>query len=139
MALLLASALLIGSLGSDVQELADENGLDAGDLQAAADTVGATPYDYLVSEGVIKPAIPPAVERRLDCIAWYESKDTPGATNPISKAAGLFQFLWSTWRGTPQGKAGMSPYDPIAARSAARWMLNQGRAREWVAVQRGLC
>jgi hypothetical protein len=86
-----------------------------------------------------EPALNPAVEKRLDCIAYYESKNYAGATNPSSKAAGLFQFLWSTWASTPQGRSGLSPYDPVAARNAARWMLAQGRAREWIPVQRGLC
>ena len=48
----------------------------------------------------------------LDCIQWAESRDDPGA-NPRSGAQGLFQFLPSTWRGTPQGRAGLSPFDPV--------------------------
>jgi len=81
----------------------------------------------------------PSIEQRLDCISWVESRHTPSARNPRSGAAGEFQFLWSTWLGTPQGQAGLSPYDPIAAREAARWMFAQGRAREWVPVARGWC
>lgn len=91
---------------------------------------------------VDKPVSPPlnaAIEQRLDCISLHESHHTPGATNPRSGAAGQYQFLWSTWASTPQGRAGLSPYDPIAAREAARWMLAQGRAREWVPVQMGWC
>lgn len=67
----------------------------------------------------------------LDCIQWAESRDDPGAKNPRSGAQGLFQFLPSTWRGTPQGRAGLSPFDPWAARAAARWMLDVGRGREF--------
>jgi hypothetical protein len=79
------------------------------------------------------------LERRLDCIQWFESKGFPGAYNRASGASGAFQFLRSTWASTPQGRAGLSPFDPVAARAAARWMVQAGRAREWVPVQRGWC
>lgn len=81
----------------------------------------------------------PRVEALLDCISWFESKHTPSATNRISGAAGQFQFLRSTWATTPEGRRGLSPYDPVAARSAARWMIGQGRKYEWLPVARGLC
>jgi hypothetical protein len=67
----------------------------------------------------------------LDCLSWHESRDNPAAYNARSGAAGLFQFLYGTWLSTPAGKAGLSRYDPIAAREAARWMIGQGRLREW--------
>jgi hypothetical protein len=107
---------------------------------AAADEGGEPPDVEEVEVATApEPALNPAVERRLDCIAYYESKGYAGAVNRSSGASGLFQFLPSTWRTTPQGRAGLSVFDPVAARSAARWMLEQGRAREWVPVQRGLC
>jgi len=151
MALLLAGALMLSSTLMDpagLDTLAEEAGVSVPDLVAAAATVGVTPHDYLVGEGLLAgepPAPPPApalnasVERLLDCIAHYESHATPSARNPVSGAAGEFQFLLSTWATTPQGRAGMSPYDPVAARAAARWMIGQGRSREWVPVARGLC
>lgn len=131
----------------DLVQLADEAHVDVAQLHEALVTVAAAygsvdARQYLVYDGRLAPPAPPqsaAVERLLDCISWYESKHTPGATNPTSKAAGQYQFLWSTWAGTPQGRAGLSPYDPLAARAAARWMINQGRKGEWVPVARGLC
>lgn len=115
-------------------------------LGSSMDTGGEEPppEEEVVEEVVEETAtvqvqLDQALERRLDCVVHYESGGDPSATNRSSKAAGLFQFLWSTWAGTPQGRAGRSPYDPLAAREAARWMFNQGRAREWVPVQRGLC
>jgi len=134
----------------DVASLAVEAGVDQLDLLGAASTTGLSPRSYLYAVGELErprplvlpppaPPLNPAIERRLDCIMHYESGGFAGATNPYSKAAGAYQFLWSTWAGTPEGRAGLSPYDPVAARSAARWMLQQGRAREWVPVQRGLC
>jgi hypothetical protein len=136
------------ALGSEIDAAADQAGVDPTDLRGATGTTGLPPYAYLESVGElpaflqVRPPPPPrnaALERRLDCIQAYESRGFPNAYNRSSGAAGLFQFLASTWRSTPQGRAGLSVFDPQAARGAARWMLNQGRAREWVPVQRGLC
>jgi len=46
-----------------------------------------------------------------------------------SGAAGLFQFLPSTWRSTPYG--GFSVFDPFANALAAGWMHAHGRGNEW--------
>jgi hypothetical protein len=53
----------------------------------------------------------------------------PRASNSGSGAAGLFQFLGSTWRSTPYRV--FSPFDPTAAALAAGWMHAQGRGGEW--------
>ena len=50
-------------------------------------------------------------------VASCESGLNPGATNPYSSAAGLFQILPSTWSGTSQ--AGSSPYNAWANAVAA--------------------
>jgi len=136
--------LLLGQvmLGQDVTAAAEAAGVDPILLAGAVVSTGMPPHDYLLMTGELKspaPALNAAVERRLDCISWHESRDEPLATNPRSKAAGLFQFLGSTWAGTPQGRAGLSPYDPVAARQAARWMVAQGRVREWDVVRLGMC
>jgi hypothetical protein len=71
------------------------------------------------------------VDRVMDCLSWAESRNVPTAVNPRSGASGLFQFLLSTWMTTPQGRAGYSRFDPVASREATRWMIGQGRGREW--------
>lgn len=76
---------------------------------------------------------------RADCIVGFESHWNPSAVNPRSNAAGLGQFLPGTWMTTPQGKAGMSRFDPWASHAAVCWMLAVGRAREFETVTRGLC
>jgi hypothetical protein len=87
-----------------------------------------------VVEAVVEPVV--VVENpRLACIRRVESHNDPNATNRYSGAMGLYQFLPSTWRTTPQGRAGLSAYDPVAATAAANWMLSVGRAREWDAVR----
>lgn len=58
-----------------------------------------------------------------------ESGGNPYAYN-ASGASGLFQFIPSTWRGTPYG--GCSIWDPKSQCYAAAWMFSQGRQREWV-------
>lgn len=52
----------------------------------------------------------------------------PRAANP-SGAAGLFQFLGSTWASTPF--AGFSVWSPYANALAAGWMHAHGRGGEW--------
>jgi len=72
-------------------------------------------------------------------IATCESGLNPNAYNPTSiggsHAAGLFQILYpSTWYTTPQGQAGLSPYDAMANIQAAHSIfVRDGYSwREWV-------
>lgn len=122
----------------ELQTVADEAGVDLQDLRGASNTTHLEPREYLYAVAELaRPVRKPT--GRLACIAWVESRNDPNATNRWSRAAGLFQFLPSTWRTTPQGRAGLSPYDPSAALAAAEWMVSQGRVREWVAVSGGFC
>jgi hypothetical protein len=53
----------------------------------------------------------------------------PSSVNPSSGAAGLYQFLPSTWQTTPYRMfSAMSPY---ASALAAGWMHSVGRGGEW--------
>jgi hypothetical protein len=109
-------------------------------LLVAVDGGGGGPLQEPEPE-VVEASLPvrDAFDRRLDCIAWFESKNDALAYNRSSGASGLLQFLPSTWRSTPQGRAGRSIWDPAAQWQAGRYMLQAGRAREWVPVQRGWC
>jgi len=53
----------------------------------------------------------------------------PRSLNSSSGAAGLLQFLPSTWRSTPY--AGFSVWSPYANALAAGWMHSHGRGGEW--------
>jgi soluble lytic murein transglycosylase-like protein len=64
-------------------------------------------------------------------VAWCESRYYAGAYNRWSGASGLFQFIPSTWRSTPQGRAGMSPFDPYANAAAAAWLYRNYGASQW--------
>jgi hypothetical protein len=66
-------------------------------------------------------------EREMLAVASCETGGTfdESAHNPSSSAAGLFQFLDSTWAN--QGLAGFSVYDPVAnALAAARIVAREG-------------
>lgn len=85
---------------------------------------------------------PPAVERWRSLVQQFfpssrveealriigcESNGDPDAVNPYSGAAGLFQFLPSTWASTaPQaGYPDASPFEPEANVAAAAWLANR--------------
>lgn len=72
-------------------------------------------------------------------VMWCESRGDPGADNPTSTAAGLFQFLQSTWDwiAVPLGYgtyASGAVYDPTANIHAASALSNGGTTwRAWTA------
>jgi Transglycosylase SLT domain len=90
-----------------------------------AAATATTPRDYLYST---YPRIAPA----LDAIARCESGWVPTARNP-SGASGLFQFLNTTWKSTPQGLAGYSAFDPFASIDGAVWLYSRSGAWPWLA------
>ena len=137
------------AVSQDTIAAANEAGVRLVDLLGAVNTTGLPGRAYLISVGELaSPAAvaqagvaPPSpagatpvsssVDRLVDCLAWHESRGFAGAYNRRSGASGLLQFLPSTFATTPQGKAGLSVFDPAAARAAAKWMIGQGRLREW--------
>lgn len=141
--------LVVGVLGAaaagihaddEVEAAALEAGVDPIALAGAMATTGLGPREYLVGVGELRgrlPAPPDPLDRVVLCLEQHESRGVASAVNPRSGASGPLQFLPSTWRTTPQGRAGMSVFDPVAARAAAKWMLSVGRGREF--ATRGLC
>lgn len=84
------------------------------------------------------------VERAL-CIMSHESGGNPGAANPSSTAAGLFQFLRSTWDSMVPGDVTGGSYDSgqvyngeANVRSAA-WLMAAEGWSQWSPYNRGLC
>ena len=63
-------------------------------------------------------------------VAYCESRYHPNSVNTSSGASGLFQFLPSTWSGTPW--AAQSPFDPVANANAAAWLYNRYGPGRWV-------
>lgn len=115
----------------EVVVAASEAGVDPTQLLGAVNTTGLGPREYLYMTGELSPPRADATDRLIACLEWRESHGVSTAVNPRSGASGPLQFLRGTWMSTPQGRAGMSVFDPAASRAAARWMINQGRLHEW--------
>lgn len=75
------------------------------------------------------PLGPAAVQWAMN-VAWCESRYHPNSVNSDSGASGLFQFLPSTWSGTPY--ASQSPFDPRANAFAAAWLYSHYGPGRWV-------
>jgi hypothetical protein len=75
------------------------------------------------------PLGPAAVQWAIN-VAWCESRYHPNSVNSDSGASGLFQFLPSTWSGTPY--AGYSPFDPKYNSLAAAWLYSHYGPGRWV-------
>ena len=75
------------------------------------------------------PLGPAAVQWAIN-VAWCESRYHPNSVNSDSGASGLFQFLPSTWSGTPY--ASYSPFDPQINALAAAWLYSHYGPGRWV-------
>jgi len=62
-------------------------------------------------------------------VAWCESRYHPNSVNSDSGATGLFQFMASTWSGTPW--ANYPRTDPVANAQAAAWLYNRYGPGRW--------
>ncbi len=71
----------------------------------------------------------PAVVSWALRLAQCESNFNPYAVNRSSGAAGLFQFLATTWAGTPW--RAQSPFDPNANALAAAWLYSKYGPGQW--------
>lgn len=93
---------------------------------------GVYPTDVAVIKQIILDAFAPlgatAQEWALR-VAKCESNYNPYAVNRYSGAAGLFQFLPSTWAATPQRDR--SPFDPVANSQAAAWLYQRSGPNQW--------
>lgn len=75
------------------------------------------------------------------CVVEGESRGDPGAKNPRSTAAGLWQFLRSTWDTVAAAVGGPSydsgaPYDPHIATEYAYWLQTTDGWYHWNAAAR---
>lgn len=111
-------------------QLARERRLHTAQLRELNRTMRVLTHQYgtaqLVQSALTLASITYGVDRsRMAAITWRESRWRPWAMNP-SGACGLAQFMPGTWSGTPQGKAGMSCRDPLAAAMAMGWEVRFG-------------
>jgi Transglycosylase SLT domain len=100
--------------------------------QVVASGQPENPRDYLYERA-------PDLAPRLDCIIRGESGWDPNQRNPRSGAAGLAQFMPSTWATTPQGQLGLSPYDALPSIDAAIWLAQTRGWTQWQVYTVGNC
>jgi Transglycosylase SLT domain len=113
---------------------AKQEALAAAQAQAAAIAARsnhpAPPADIAIDiTDAFSPLGPAAVQWAMN-VAWCESRYHPNSVNTDSGASGLFQFLPSTWSGTPY--ASQSPFDPRANSFAAAWLYSHYGPGRWV-------
>ena len=87
------------------------------------------PYIAKIINDAFSPLGPAAVQWAIN-VAYCESRYHPNSVNTSSGASGLFQFLLSTWGGTPWHAS--SPFDPVANASAAAWLYSHYGPGRWV-------
>jgi hypothetical protein len=100
--------------------------------QVAASAQVLDPREYLYAQA-------PDLAPRLDCIISGESGWEPSQQNVRSRAAGLAQFLPSTWAATPEGQQGLSPFEPLANIDAAIWLARTKGWTQWQVYTEGRC
>lgn len=95
--------------------------------------------------GLVAAYFPASEVERALCIMSHESGGNPNAQNPRSTAAGLFQFLRSTWdslvpRSVTGGSYGSGRvFVPEANVAAAAWLVAADGWYHWAPWNRGLC
>ena len=99
-------------------------------VAASPSTTGTAPAGVEQWRSLVAAYFPNEVETALRIIAC-ESRGNPNAKNKGSSAAGLWQFLRSTWdraaasTGSPTYSQG-GPYDPVWATINAAWLRARG-------------
>lgn len=89
---------------------------------------GPPPNIATIIYDAFSPLGPRAVQWALN-VAYCESRYHPNSVNSDSGASGLFQFMPSTWSGTPW--ANQSPFDPVANAQAAAWLYSHYGPGRW--------
>ena len=112
---------------------AQQDAIASAQAQAAAIAARsnhAPPPGYIakIISDAFSPLGPASVQWAMN-VAYCESRYHPNSVNSDSGASGLFQFLPSTWGGTPW--ASQSPFDPVANAQAAAWLYSHYGAGRW--------
>jgi regulator of protease activity HflC (stomatin/prohibitin superfamily) len=112
---------------------AQQDALAAAQAQAAVIAARSNhapppPYIAKIINDAFGPLGPAAVQWAIN-VAYCESRYHPNSVNSDSGASGLFQFMPSTWSGTPW--ANQSPFDPVANAQAAAWLYSHYGPGRW--------
>jgi transglycosylase-like protein with SLT domain len=89
------------------------------------------PYIAKIINDAFSPLGSRAVQWAIN-VAYCESRYHPNSVNSDSGATGLFQFMASTWSGTPY--ASKSRLDPVANSFAAAWLYKTYGPGRWSCV-----
>ncbi|HKC66216.1 MAG TPA: transglycosylase SLT domain-containing protein [Pyrinomonadaceae bacterium] len=84
--------------------------------------------EAIIRESARKYGLP---EARVVKIAWRESKFIPAARSRSGRYVGIYQFDLTTWRNTPEGRAGLRREDPLANINAAHWHMKTYGFSAW--------
>ena len=103
----------------DVQRAAQA---EAARIAALSNHAPPPPYIAKIIYAAFSPLGPRAVQWAIN-VAYCESRYHPNSVNSDSGATGLFQFMASTWGGTPW--ASKSRFDPVANAQAAAWLYSR--------------
>ena len=112
---------------------AQQDALAAAQAQAAVIAARSNhapppPYIAKIINDAFGPLGPAAVQWAIN-VAYCESRYHTNSVNSDSGASGLFQFMPSTWGGTPW--ANQSPFDPVANAQAAAWLYSRYGPGRW--------
>lgn len=93
---------------------------------------------------LVRLHFPPGEVETALCLIRAESQGNPTADNPRSSAAGLWQFIRSTWNTVARNLDGPAystgaPYNPRLATRYAAWLWSQDGWGHWSPYQRGEC
>ena len=97
-------------------------------ISARSNHAPPPPYIAKIINDAFGPLGPAAVQWAIN-VAYCESRYHPNSVNSSSGASGLFQFMPSTWGGTPW--ASQSPFDPVANAQAAAWLYSHYGPGRW--------
>ena len=100
----------------------------AGVIAARSNHPPPPAYIAKIINDAFSPLGPASVQWAIN-VAYCESRYHPNSVNSSSGASGLFQFLPSTWGGTPW--ASQSPFDPVANAQAAAWLYSRYGPGRW--------
>ena len=70
-------------------------------------------------------------ESKVVQIAWRESKFIPHVRSKSGRYVGIYQFDLTTWKNTPEGRAGHRREDPVANINAAHWLMRTRGFQPW--------
>jgi hypothetical protein len=112
---------------------AQQNALAAARAEAAryaalSNHAPPPPYIAKIINAAFSPLGARAVQWAIN-VAYCESRYHPNSVNTDSGATGLFQFMASTWSGTPW--ASKSRFDPVANAQAAAWLYKTYGPGRW--------